>query len=311
MSVKQEILNILTKAGGEYVSGQSLADRLCCSRNAVWKVIQTLRRDGYRIDALTNRGYAFRGGDVFSAEGVARYLKVPFSVDIKEQVTSTNDWLKMAAERGAPEGTVLAAVRQEQGKGRLGRSFFSPAGGLYMSLLLRPVLPANEALMITAAAAVSVVEAIEAVCGRRCLIKWVNDVYLDDRKICGILTEASVNFETGGIKVEHPADGFAGELRERAGAIFEALTETGDVKNRLCAEVLNRFYGYYIRLPEKPFMTLYKERSLLVGKEILIVRGSETVKAVATGIDDGARLLIRREDGREDIVSSGEVSVVL
>lgn len=320
MSVKNEILNILIAAEGEYISGQDLGEQLFCSRNAVWKAIQSLRQDGYLIEAVTNKGYALVGGDVFSGAGVSRYLRVPVSVNVRDCVVSTNDLLKSAAEQGAPEGYVIAAQQQTRGKGRLGRSFFSPESGLYMSILLRPAISASDSLLITTAAAVSAARAIETVCGKSCGIKWVNDLFLNGRKVCGILTEASVDFETGGlqyavvgigINVAHPADDFPPELRGIAGAVFDVLPKKGDIKNRLCAEILNNLYGFYENLTERTFMAEYKRRSILVGRAVNIIRSNGIVKATATGIDDSARLLVRYEDGSEGVVSAGEVSIRL
>ena len=318
MSVKNEILEILTNAKGEYVSGQSLGERLYCSRNAVWKAINALKQEGYIIEAVTNKGYALIGGDVFSSAGISRYLTAPFFVEVREQVTSTNDLLKAAAEQGAPEGTVIAAAEQTKGKGRLGRSFFSPTSGLYVSILLRPTISAQDSLMITTAAAVSVVNAIETVCGKSCGIKWVNDVFLDGLKICGILTEASVDFETGGLQyavvgigvnMANPPEHFPPELQGIAGALFDELPQGSDMKNRLCGEIINRLYGYYTHLPERTFMEEYKRRSILIGRAINVIRSDGSVKATATGIDDSARLLVRYEDGSDGIISAGEVSI--
>ena len=320
MSVKSKILKILSDAEGRFVSGQSLGEQLYCSRNAVWKAIEALRQDGYKIDAVTNKGYALVGGDVFSTEGISRYLTAPFTVDVRESVSSTNDLLKAAAEQGADEGYVIAAVEQTGGKGRMGRSFFSPESGLYFSILLRPKISAQDSLMITTAAAVSVTRAIETVCGKSCGIKWVNDVFFDGLKICGILTEASVDFETGGlqyavvgigINIANPAADFPSELQGIAGALYDSMPQEEDIKNRLCGEILNCLYGYYRELPARTFMEEYKARSVLIGREINVIRGERTVGDVAVGIDDYARLLVRYKDGSEEYISAGEVSIRL
>ena len=318
MSVKTEILRILIEADGEYVSGQNLGRQLFCSRNAVWKAISSLREDGYCIEAVTNRGYVLRGGEVLSAEGIAGYLTAPLSVEVRDCVTSTNDVLKAAAEQGAPEGTVLASVVQKKGKGRLGRSFFSPASGLYVSILLRPTICADEALMITTAAAVSVAGAVEKICGKQCGIKWVNDVFLEGLKICGILTEASMDFETGGLQyavvgigvnIANPPEEFPEELRGIAGAVFDTLPPNRDIKNRLCAAIINNLYGYYKRLPERPFMEEYRRRSILIGKPVYVLQSGARQKATVLDIDSDARLLVRYEDGAERALSTGEVSI--
>ena len=320
MSVKSEILAILSDANGEYISGETLGSRLYCSRNAVWKAINALKADGCEIEAVTNKGYRLIGGDVLCADSVMRNLKLPLDVRVVDCVTSTNDVLKAAAENGAKEGTVIIAKEQSKGKGRLGRSFFSPNSGIYMSILLRPQLSASDSLMITTCAAVSVCEAIEKVCGKDCGIKWVNDIFLNGLKICGILTEASVDFETGGlqyavpgigINVAHPKNDFPAELHGIAGALYDELPKVGDIRARLCAELLNRFFGYYNNLKNRGFMAQYKRRSIIIGKKINVIQNGSKTPATALDIDDDARLLVRYEDGKTAFISTGEVSVRL
>lgn len=320
MSVKSEILAILSDANGEYISGETLGSRLYCSRNAVWKAINALKADGCEIEAVTNKGYRLIGGDVLCADSVMRNLKLPLDVRVVDCVTSTNDVLKAAAENGAKEGTVIIAKEQSKGKGRLGRSFFSPNSGIYMSILLRPQLSASDSLMITTCAAVSVCEAIEKVCGKDCGIKWVNDIFLNGLKICGILTEASVDFETGGlqyavpgigINVAHPKNDFPAELHGIAGALYDELPKVGDIRAKLCAELLNRFFGYYNNLKNRDFMAQYKRRSIIIGKKINVIQNGSKTPATALDIDDDARLLVRYEDGKTAFISTGEVSVRL
>lgn len=319
MSVKSEILQLLIDADGEFISGQTLGEKLFCSRNAVWKAINSLKGDGYDIKAVTNKGYALCG-DILSEVGINQYLNYNLKLDIRSQVTSTNDILKSAAENGAGEGTVIIANEQVKGKGRLGRSFFSPQSGVYMSILLKPTMMAEDSLMITTCAAVAVCEAIEAVCDKKCGIKWVNDIFIDGLKVCGILTEASVDFETGGlqyavlgigINIANPPDEFPEELKGIAGALFDEMPQNADIKNRLCAELLNSFFKYYSHLARRDFMAEYKRRSILIGKEINIIRRDSKIPATVTGIDDSARLLVRYDDGTSGVISTGEVSVRL
>lgn len=320
MSVKSEILAILSDANGEYVSGQALGSRLYCSRNAVWKAINALKCDGYEIDAVTNKGYRLSGGDVLCADGIMRYLKQPLDLQVTDCVSSTNDVLKSAAENGAKEGTVIIAREQSKGKGRLGRSFFSPTSGIYMSILLRPRFTAAQSLMITTCAAVAVCEAVEKVCGKSCEIKWVNDIFFNGLKICGILTEASVDFETSrlqyavlgiGINVAHPKNDFPKELQGIAGALYDELPDGGDIRARLCAELLNCFLGYYKNLQNREFMAEYKRRSIIIGKKINVIQNGKSTPATALSIDDDARLFVRYDSGKTALISTGEVSVRL
>ena len=321
MELSDRVLELL-RGRNEPLSGEEMAARLQVSRNSVWKAVQKLRNAGYTIQAGTNSGYQLVAeSGVFSPENIARRLTGAASradIRILEEVSSTNTVCKELAEQGGPEGTVVIARRQTAGKGRLGRSFSSPAGtGLYMSILLRPTFSAEESLSITTAAAVAVAGAVEAVTGKNAMIKWVNDVYLDGYKICGILTEASIDFETGGLRyavlgigvnVEVPEGGFPEELRDIAGALYErdAPPETRTV---LAAEILNRFFDFYQNLTDRPFLPEYRRRSLLTGRKVTLVRGNTKQTGTVLGVDEEARLQVRLESGEEAVFSAGEVTV--
>ena len=195
MSVADKVLELLENANHPF-SGEEMAQQLGITRNSVWKAVGKLKEQGYEIEAATNRGYRLVSEkNVLTPQGVRRLLTGPArrcAIDVQDSVTSTNTLLKQIAEHGGAEGMVLIAHQQTQGKGRLGRAFFSPKGtGLYLSVLLRPRFSAEEALSITTAAAVAAAQAIDAVTGEHAQIKWVNDVYLRGRKVCGILTEAA------------------------------------------------------------------------------------------------------------------------
>ena len=256
----------------------------------------------------------------FSEETVSRRLAgaaKTVTVEIRDSVSSTNTVLKELAEQGAPEGTVLIAKEQSAGKGRLGRSFFSPRGtGLYMSILLRPKFSAEESLSITTAAAVAVAGAVEEVTGRPAKIKWVNDVYLDGYKICGILTEASADFETGGlhyavlgigVNLQAPEGGFSEEIREIAGALFKTVLP--EAQEMLAAGILNRFFAFYSDLTARSFLQEYRERSLLTGTQIHFLYGNESFTGKVIGIDDDFRLMVELEDGSKKTFSAGEVDI--
>lgn len=322
MSVRDDVLLFLEKNKGQSVSGEELAKTLYVSRNAVWKAVKALQADGYPITAVTNRGYCLaRESEIFSAQSVLRELGAAgedFHIETADSVTSTNTVLKERAAKGAPEGTVLIAARQTAGKGRQGRQFSSPEGtGLYMSILLRPTMQAQEALFLTTAAAVAVSASVEEVSGRKTGIKWVNDVWIDGLKICGILTEASFDLEGGGLEyavvgigvnLTEPKGGFPEELRGVAGAVFSPGEDTIGAKSRLAAGILRRFWEYYRALPQRVFWEEYCRRSVVVGREITIL-GTDPQPARAIGIDEECRLRVRLSDGSERLLSSGEVSV--
>lgn len=320
MSVQDEVLRELEAHRGECVSGEALAGRLSVSRNAVWKAIRALREAGYPIDAQPGSGYALSPGcHILSTHSVARYLRAPgVRLQVEGEVDSTNACLRRAADAGEPEGLVLLASAQTAGRGRHGRRFYSPAGsGLYMSALLRPQLPAQDAALMTTLAAVAVAEAVEAVSGRPAGIKWVNDVYVGGKKVCGILTEASLDCESGalayaivgiGINLTLPQT-LPPELQNIMGAVFAGAQPEGDAASRLAGDVWTRFFRAYRRLPETAFLEAYRARSILIGQDVDVLRPSGPVPARAIGIDAHAGLIVRYPDGTQETLSSGEVSV--
>ena len=226
---KNAILELLRQHTDVYVSGTELAKALSISRTAIWKGIEQLREEGYEIDSVTNKGYRLSSAsDVLREEDVRKYLTAEgLDVRVYRSISSTNTVLKTMAEEGAPEGRCLIAGEQTAGRGRRGRSFYSPPdSGIYLSGLLRPALQAVDATSITACAAVAVAETIESLAPVKAEIKWVNDIYVDRRKVCGILTEASLDCESGqvnylivgiGINTRVPASDFPEELRSIAG----------------------------------------------------------------------------------------------
>ena len=241
---------------------------------------------------------------------IQRLLKRDCRVTVVPVIDSTNRAVKEQAGEGAPEGTVLVADRQTAGRGRMGRSFFSPAGyGLYFSVLLRP--KKADPLKITVAAGVAVAEAVKAVFDIDLRIKWVNDLYLRDRKVCGILAEGAAS-ENGldwcvlgiGVNVYAPQEGF-GELEQIAGALLPQKKE--DRRAELAAAILNRFFEVYENLNHPGVLEAYRERSYLQGKTVTAHRGDEVFEGKVIGIGDEAELLLQKDDGEIVALSSGEV----
>ena len=194
-STRQALLQALSAAGGDYVSGQQLADTLGVSRAAVHKAAAALSAQGYALEAVSRRGYRLAGGDPFCAEAVGPY---PAPVHVYNTLESSNRTAKLLALDGAPHGTLVLTAHQSAGRGRLGRKFESPTGkGVYCSILLRPELPAASAQTATIRAAVAVCRAVQKLCGLELAIKWVNDLYYQGKKVCGILTEAGTDLESG------------------------------------------------------------------------------------------------------------------
>ena len=322
LNVKSRLLKLLEENRDGYISGAALARELTVSRNAVWKAVESLRAAGYEISAVTNKGYRLeRGGDILSEAGIEGFLKTAgvFSVHVRKTATSTNTVLREQAAKGAPEGTVLAAEMLTAAKGRQGRGFYAPADhGAYFSLILRPGLKAADASLITSAAAVATARAIEEVIGVHVGIKWVNDLFFDGKKVCGILTEASFDMESGliesavlgiGINVTSPVGGFPENVRDAATALTDRHTGRDGERNRLIAAVLDNFWEYYRDLPARRFLDEYRTRSIVLGRDIFVLSGDEKRPAHALEIDDECGLLVRYEDGQTAILGAGEVSI--
>ena len=318
---KDRVLDSLRRSGGSYVSGGALSAELSLSRTAVWKAVEQLRAEGFVIESAPKKGYRLlSGGDALTESGVRAYLRRrDLDLRVYKSISSTNTVLKQLAESGEAEGTVLLAEEQTAGRGRMSRSFFSPPrSGLYMSLLLRPHLSAQLSTRITACAAVAVAEAIEELTGCRAEIKWVNDVLVDGKKVCGILTEGSIDCESGlmhyaivgiGINIRPPEGDFPAELRQIAGAL-PAAPDGEDLRCRLAAAVLDRLMDLYEQLPEGDCYEAYKSRSCLIGRQINILPlEGEPVPATAIDVEPDFSLRVRLADGTETCLSSGEVSV--
>lgn len=323
MTTKAKLIAILEKNRGSYLSGEEIAAALHVSRAAIWKAMQGLREEGYGIDAVKNRGYCLREEtDKLSAPGIQKYLGEAgeaLRIETFQNIGSTNTLLRERANTGEAEGLVLVAAEQTAGRGRFGRSFFSPPDtGLYISLLLRPALPIEQSILITGAAAVAMCRAIETCTGETPGIKWVNDVYLHGKKVCGILTEAGISLESGsldyvvvglGVNLYAPQDGFPGALGDSAGYLLQ--TRRQDRRNCLAAAFLNEFMGYHKALAADEFLVDYKQRSLALGKRVTVLKPEGPKPAMALDLDDRLRLFVRYPDGHEEYLSSGEISIRL
>ena len=255
-----------------------------------------------------------------SAEGIRPYLNLgEASVWVYDEIDSTNRAAKQEAmEHRAAHGSVVAASRQTAGRGRRGRSFFSPEGGLYLSVVLEPGETLQESLLLTTAAAVSVYKAVEKICQVSLDIKWVNDLYRNGKKVCGILTEAVTDFESGsiqfavvgiGINLYQNPDTLPEELKGIAGSVFDSrqAAEKAD-RNRLVAEIVNNLVEEMKDLKLSP---VYVEHNMIPGREIRILDGERSRRARALSICRDGRLLVEEEDGSQTALSYGEVSIRL
>ena len=324
MTTKEKLLALLEDSKGTFFSGEEIARTLQVSRAAVWKAVNALREDGYTIDAATNKGYRLSpDSDILSPQGIRRFLKPEYrdlDLTVLPTAPSTNALVREKANQGRPEGCIIVACEQTDGRGRYGRQFFSPVdSGVYLSLLLRPMAYSpQQATCLTAAAAAAMCQAIEAVTGQQPGIKWVNDIFLHGKKVCGILTEAAVGLETGtlnymvlgaGVNLYPPAEGFPEEIQSIAGSVLEHSCP--EAKNRLVGEFLNRFWDFYSHPECRTYLEDYRARSLAIGRNVTVLSAGKAVSAYAYGIDDDFRLLVRYENGDTEALSYGEIRIQL
>lgn len=310
MSLKSNILNELRKNSG-YVSGESLARSLDKSRAAVWKAVNALRDEGYPIEAHTKKGYRLAdNADVLNEEEISRFCENKIKIFYLESVDSTNNYAKKLLADGENGIFLVAAAEQTSGRGRQGKSFYSPKGtGVYMSLVIHPGAPLQNAVSSTTAAAVAVCRAIEKISDKRPGIKWVNDVYLGGKKICGILTEAVTDFESAtvssviiGIGINVSTADFPDDV-ENGGSLGAGIGRARLIA-AVCDELLktvNDSYG--------DFIDYYRSRSIVIGKEIKFAENSVWQTAAAEGIDNRGGLEIVLKSGERRTLRSGEISI--
>lgn len=318
----EKVYGALTERPGEYLSGQEISSRLGVSRAAVWKAVERLRGMGYAVEAHTGRGYRVaERSDRLTERDVAVYFsRRRENCRVLAQVDSTNSECRRLAASGAPDGTVVIADSQTAGRGRRGRSFLSPPGqGLYLSVLWRPECEPEQLLPLTALAAVAVCRAIERLSGGKTQIKWPNDLILGGRKICGILTELSLEGESGrvdcvvvgiGVNCRQREEDFPVELRQIAGSLDMSLQEKIPRPALAAAitEELDELRGAVLFRPERR-LEAYRQRCLCAQGAVQVIRDGESRPAQALGIDERFGLRVRYEDGTEEVLRSGEVSV--
>ena len=318
--MKTKILKALKDAPG-YVSGQELCKNLGVSRTAVWKVIRQLQEDGYRIEAVRNRGYCLlESEDVFTGEEIRSVLhtrRIGQELAFLDITDSTNNEARRRAEQGAPDGTLVVALEQTAGKGRRGRSWVSSGGtGVWMSLLLRPDIPPECASMLTLVAAMAVETGIFLVTGLKGQIKWPNDVILDGKKVCGILTEMSTEMESihyviVGIGINVGIREFPEDLQDKATSLI-LHTDKGVNRAALTAAVAEAWEDYYESFLKTLDLSLLKEEysKNLVNRdrEVKVLTPGNIYTGISRGINERGELLVETADGVRAVMS-GEVSV--
>ncbi len=323
-STKEKVLTMLEKNRGVPVSGAAISKDLSVTRGAIWKAVEELRKEGHEILASPNKGYALsENSDLLSEEGILHHMQNPNIVRgrifIHKSIGSTNQTAKKMAFEGIAHPFVVLAEEQTDGRGRLGRGFYSPEGsGLYLSILLRPDRTKESAILTTTAAAVAVCRSLKKKLSIDAQIKWVNDIYIRERKICGILTEAVNDFETGtiealvlgiGINVKESEKGFPEEIKNKAGTLEESAGMNHISRNRLAASVIDEVLKINEHLNPEDFLKEYRSKCFILGKNIAVSRGDELYAAKAVDIGERGELIVKKQDGTFSILNSGEISI--
>ena len=319
--MKEEILRLLRGADG-YISGQELCNRFGVSRTAVWKAINQLKEAGYEIEAQQNKGYRLMAAPDLMTEAEIKSLMhtdwVAKEVLYFDTIDSTNTKAQELAEKGYPSGTLVVADKQESGKGRRGRSWVSPSGtGIFMTLMIKPDINPNNASMLTLVAALAVAKAITSVTGEEAMIKWPNDIVVNGKKVCGILTEMNAQFDyinhiVVGIGINVHNESFPEEISQMASSLMIEAGGKRFHRAQIIAETMSYFEQYYDTfLKTQDLSALVREYDELLvnrNKSVRVLDPKEPFDGKAMGITPKGELIVDTWESRK-LVSSGEVSV--
>ncbi len=308
MKSHQLVYQILAREN-DYVSGEKIGEALNLSRTSIWKAIQRLQQEGLEIDSIKNRGYKLIQGDLILPDLIQENTNL--TIRYKPETKSTQTDAKEGIEAGNKGNTLYLSTCQTAGRGRFQRPYYSPSqGGIYMSLHIQPNLPYDKLPSYTLLVAAAVYKAIKNLTMIEVDIKWVNDIYFKNKKIAGILTEAMTSVETGlvtdviiGLGINFSIADFPDDLKEKAGSLFTPPAPI--TRNELISEIWRCFYQ---TAPEE-LLYLYKEHSLVLGREVSFIQDQTEKKGVAKDISDKGQLLIQFDDQTEIWLNSGEISL--
>ncbi len=315
--INEKLLNCL-KNSNDYISGEKLGEMLGVSRSAIWKEIQNLRRAGYDIEAVTNKGYKINNvGDIINSIELNTGKLIGSNIICFDEVDSTNEECKKLGMYGEKEGTVVIADNQSTGKGRLGRTWDSEKGkGVYMSILLKPDISPSKLSCITLCAGLAVCESLKNDFNIKAGIKWPNDIVVNNKKICGILTEMSgqmrkVDFVVVGIGINVNNKNFNDDVKCKASSMF-LCTDKRFKRSYVAKSVLNHFDKIYKIFTTEGFLAIkddYEKNCINIGKHVCVINKYENFEAVAIEVDKNGELVVMRRDGSKTSVFSGEVSI--
>ena len=321
--IRKELLDAFTNAGESYLSGQHIADLIGCSRTAVWKHIEELRKDGFELEAVRRRGYRIlKTPETITADEIRLGLKTKFlgkSIHYKESVESTQKIAHQLILENAPEGTVVIAEEQSSGRGRMERKWHSPKyTGIWMSLILRPNIPLIQAPQLTLLTAVAVVQAMEEVTGLVPEIKWPNDILLNGKKVTGILTELQAEADQVhsiiigiGMNVNQQKEDFSDELKNTATSLFIEKNQKVSRSDLIKCIFTNleRLYLLYLDHGFFPIKMLWESYAVSIGKQIKARTLTKTIEGKALGITDEGVLELEDKDGVIHRIYSADIEL--
>ena len=308
MKSHQLVYQILARKN-DYVSGEKIGEELNLSRTSIWKAIQRLQQEGLEIDSIKNRGYKLIQGDLILPDLIQENTNL--TIRYKPETKSTQTDAKEGIEAGNKGNTLYLSTCQTAGRGRFQRRYYSPSqGGIYMSLHVQPNLPYEKLPSYTLLVAAAVYKAIKNLTMIEVDIKWVNDIYLKNKKIAGILTEAMTSVETGlvtdiiiGLGINFSIEDFPEYLKEKAGSLF--MQPAPISRNDLISEIWN---GFYNTDPDE-LLYIYKERSIVLGKEVTFQLDGKLKKGLAKEISKSGQLQVELANKHTIWLNSGEISL--
>jgi BirA family biotin operon repressor/biotin-[acetyl-CoA-carboxylase] ligase len=322
--MRKEILRLLMESTDKYISGEELSQQFGVSRTAVWKAIKHLKEQGYNIESVSRKGYKLiEKSSELNSDELAIVIKSdqhPYYFVCEKTVDSTSTTLKRLAAGGAPEWTVVLAEEQLEGKGRLGRNWISKEGeGIYMSLLLRPDIQPYHAAKITQIAASAVTLAIREITNLPVLIKWPNDIVINGKKVCGILTEMAaelnqINYVILGIGINVNGEAVDEEIKDKATSLKLELGEEKPLDRKLIIESFYRHFdtiykGFIEEGTASYAIEICRKYSAIIGSDVQIIRRNATEDVTVLDVTDEGELLVRHQNGDQEIIISGEVSI--
>lgn len=313
MNTKQKILAYM-REHQQIISGEKLANELQVSRTAIWKAIRELEKSGYHFDHLAN-GYRLLPSDLIEPALISNPYLTEEMIFYRASTVSTMQDAKTAAINNQLKQGLFIADEQTQGHGRFGRQFFSPNGQIYMSLLLSPNQHFQELPQYTLLSAVAVASAIDQLVGEKTTIKWVNDIFINQKKVCGILTEAISDFESQrishiiigiGINFFIEQEKFPEDLRQKVTALFHQQPTI--TRNELIRLIWQNFFELCAALPDTHYLEYYRQKSFVLGKKVSFQQNGQTIFGKAKAITDNGELVVETPT-QTYYLSSGEISL--